>query len=115
MSGTSTTSATWPRCDDTYSRLRMPVAASSSSSSSASLDVRLERNRTEYRLAEKKSKRDVDWSDANVREMEQYLMSTDRPTVADDVLSAYPHLRIDNTDRSPEDVAAQVLTWLDTV
>jgi hypothetical protein len=79
---------------------------------SAGLEVRLERNRTEHRLTEKKSKRDLEWSDANVREMEQYLMSTDRATVADDVLSAYPHLRIDNTDKPPEDVAAQVLGWL---
>ena len=79
----------------------------------ASLDVRLERNRTDYRLAEKKSKRDLAWSDANVREMEQELqMNTDRPSVADEILSAYPHLRIDNTDLSAEDVATQVLGWL---
>ena len=34
----------------------------------ADLDTRLARNRTEHRLAEKKSKRDVEWSDNNVRE-----------------------------------------------
>ena len=82
----------------------------------AGLDVRLERNRTAYRLAEKKSKRDVDWSDANVREMEQqYLMNTDRPSTADALLAEHPHLRIDNTDLSAEEVAAQVLAWLASV
>jgi hypothetical protein len=78
----------------------------------AGLDVRLERNRTEYRLAEKKSKRDLDWSDANVREMDRYLMNTDRPSVADTLLAEHPHLRIDNTDLSAQEVGAQVLAWL---
>ena len=36
------------------------------------------RNRTEHRLAEKKSKRDVDWSDGNVRELERHVMNTVR-------------------------------------
>ena len=82
----------------------------------AVLDVRLDRNRTEYRLSEKKSKRDLEWSDANVRDMERYVMNTDwvtgRPTVADAMLSEHPHLRIDNTDLTAEEVAAQVLGWL---
>jgi hypothetical protein len=43
---------------------------------SADLATRLERNRTEHRLAEKKSKRDLDWSDGNVRELERYVMNT---------------------------------------
>jgi hypothetical protein len=79
----------------------------------AGLDVRLERNRTEYRLAEKKSKRDLGWSEGNVRELERYLMNTDRPSAGDALLTEHPHLRIDNTDLSPEDVATQVLAWLD--
>jgi hypothetical protein len=81
----------------------------------AGLDVRLDRNRTEYRLAEKKSKRDVEWSDGNVRDMERYLMNTDRPSPADAVLSQYPHLRLDNADLSADDVAARVLGWLATL
>jgi hypothetical protein len=80
----------------------------------AGLDVRLDRNRTEYRLMEKKSKRDVEWSDGNVRDMERYLMNTDRPTPSDALLAEHPHLRIDNTDLSPETVAAQVLAWLES-
>jgi hypothetical protein len=78
----------------------------------ADLDTRLQRNRTELRLAEKKSKRDLAWSDDNVRGLERYRMNTDAPSPADEVIAAYPHLRIDNTDRSPENVAAEVLAWL---
>jgi hypothetical protein len=76
------------------------------------LGTRLERNRTELRLSEKKSKRDVAWSDDNVRGLERYQMNTGLPSPADDVIAAYPYLRVDNTDRSPEDVAAGVLAWL---
>jgi len=78
----------------------------------AGLGTRLQRNRTELRLAEKKSKRDLVWSDDNVRGLERYQMNTGVPSPADDVIALYPHLRIDNTDRSPADVAAQVLAWL---
>ncbi|HEX3222349.1 MAG TPA: AAA family ATPase [Nocardioides sp.] len=79
----------------------------------AGLDTRLERNRTELRLAEKKSKRDLAWSEDNVRALERYQMNTGVPSPADEVIAEFPHLRIDNTDRPPEDVAAQVLGWLD--
>ena len=34
------------------------------------------------------------------------------PSPADEVIAAFPHLRIDNTERTPEDVAAEVLAWL---
>jgi len=78
----------------------------------ADLDTRLARNRTPYRLAEKKSKRDVEWSDQNVRELERYQMNTGRPSPADEVIAEFPHLRIDNTDRSPEEVATEVLAWV---
>lgn len=79
----------------------------------ADLDTRLVRNRTPYRLAEKKSKRNVEWSDGNVREMDRHVLNTGvRPTPADELVAAYPHLRIDNTHRSPEEVAAEALTWV---
>jgi hypothetical protein len=78
----------------------------------ADLDTRLMRNRTELRLAEKKSKRDVAWSDDNVRGLERLQMNTGVPSPADDVIAEFPHLRIDNTERTPEDVAAEVLAWL---
>jgi AAA domain len=77
----------------------------------ADLDIRLARNRTPYRLAEKKSKRDLVWSEGNVREMERHQLNTGAPSPADEVIAHHPHLRIDNTDRSPEDVAGEVLAW----
>jgi AAA domain len=78
----------------------------------AGLETRLERNRTELRLAEKKSKRDLAWSDDNVRSLERFQMNTGTPSPADEVIAEFPHLRIDNTDRLPEDVAAEVLAWI---
>ena len=77
----------------------------------ADLDTRLARNGTAYRLSEKKSKRDLAWSDDNVRSLEQYQLNTGIPSVGDAVIARHPHLRITNTDRSPEDVAAAVLAW----
>jgi hypothetical protein len=79
----------------------------------ADLETRLARNRTPYRLAEKPSKRDVAWSDGNVRDLDRYQFKTGVPAPADALIAEHPHLRIDNTDRSPEDVAAAVLAWLD--
>lgn len=78
----------------------------------ADLDTRLARNGTPYRLSEKKSKRDLAWSDDNVRGMERYQMNTGTPSPADELIAANPHLRIDNTHRSPEEVASEVLTWV---
>jgi hypothetical protein len=80
----------------------------------AGLETRLARNRTPYRLAEKKSKRDLEWSDDNVRDLDRHVLSTGvRPTPADELIAAYPHLRIDNTCRSAEDVATEALAWLE--
>jgi hypothetical protein len=78
----------------------------------AGLGTRLARNRTDYRLAEKKSKRDLEWSDANVRDLERYQLSTGESSPADVLIAEHPHLRVDNTDRTPDDVAAQILGWL---
>ncbi|MGZ6741090.1 MAG: AAA family ATPase, partial [Nocardioides sp.] len=72
-------------------------------------------NLEESRIAEKRSKRDLAWSDAHVRELDAaYVMNTDpaRPTPADDVLAHLPHLRLDNTALSPDAVADAVLEWL---
>jgi hypothetical protein len=79
----------------------------------ADLETRLARNRTPYRLAEKKSKRDLAWSEDNVRGLERIQMNTGAPSPADEVIAQFPHLRIDNTDRAPEDVAREVLDWLE--
>jgi hypothetical protein len=40
-------------------------------------------------------------------------MNTGARSPADEVIAEFPHLRIDNTDRSPEDVADEVLAWLE--
>lgn len=80
----------------------------------ADLPVRLERNRTEHRLAEKKSKRDVSWSDGNVRELERHVLNTarDEPTPADDLLSRHRCLRVDNSALSAAATAERILAWL---
>ena len=85
----------------------------------ADLDTRLERNRTEHRLAEKRSKRDIAWSDGNVRELEQHVMNTARrgqagtPTPGELLLARHPHLKLDNTSLSPDEAAEAILAWLD--
>ncbi|WP_342373494.1 AAA family ATPase [Propioniciclava soli] len=83
----------------------------------ADLDTRLARNRTEARLAHKASKRDLDWSDANVRDMEgQWAMtSADDTHAAADLLARHRHLVLETTDLSAHDCAARVLAWLDQV
>lgn len=81
----------------------------------AGLATRLERNVLADRIAAKPSKQDLEWSDAHVRELEEQLrMNTDpeRPSVADDIIAGHRHLRIDNTDLPPGEVAARVLAWL---
>jgi AAA domain len=79
------------------------------------LGTRLQRNRTEGRLADKRSKRDLDWSDENLRSLEHHQFASTTPSPADELLNAYPHLVIDNTDLTPDETATQVLQWLDTV
>lgn len=81
----------------------------------AGLETRLERNRGHDRVDAKRSKRDLEWSESHVRELEsRYRMNTDPDgtSVADAVLAAYPHLRLDNTDLTPEQAAARILDWL---
>lgn len=80
----------------------------------AGLDTRLARNRTEHRLAEKKSKRDLDWSDANVLELEAEHRMTSSPGLdapAERLLARWPHLVIDNTDLSVDETAERIVAW----
>lgn len=82
----------------------------------ADLETRLDRNRSESRLAAKPSKRDLEWSDENVRDMERHQLSTDptgaTPTPADDFIDRHPHLRLDTGDLSAAEVAQRALDWL---
>jgi hypothetical protein len=82
----------------------------------ADLATRLERNTGEERISDKRSKRDLAWSDAHVRELDAaYVMNT-RPghrTPADALLAGFAHLRLDNTHLSPEAAAAEIAAWLE--
>lgn len=73
------------------------------------------RNVQADRITAKPSKADLEWSDAHVRDVERMRMNTDprRPSAADAVIAEHRHLRIDNTDLAPEQVAARTLAWLD--
>ncbi|MCD4526447.1 hypothetical protein [Nocardioides sp. cx-173] len=82
----------------------------------ADLPTRLVRNTGADRLEAKRSKRDLAWSDAHLREMERAHRTNtdpDAPSPADDVLRELPHLRLDNSELSPAEVARRVLEWLD--
>jgi hypothetical protein len=81
----------------------------------ADLGTRLGRNRTEHRLAEKKSKRDVEWSDNNVRELEADFRMTSEPgrdAPGDRLIARWPHLVVDNTDLPADETADRILAWL---
>ncbi|MGH2492578.1 MAG: AAA family ATPase [Candidatus Limnocylindria bacterium] len=70
----------------------------------ASQDVRLRRNETEFRLAEKPFKRDLVESRRQLISLDRYQLDSGgrfdgRPD----------YLRIDNTDLSPEDVAERII------
>jgi len=83
----------------------------------ADLDTRLVRNRTEHRLAEKKSKRDVEWSDDNVRQLEaDYRMTSEpgRDAPGERLLARWPHLVLDNSELSPDETADRIVAWLAT-
>ena len=81
---------------------------------SADLGERLLRNRTELRLAEKRSKRDLEFSHGNVLALEErYVMNTGGArTIAEDVLDGAEHLRIENTALSADEVADRVVRTL---
>lgn len=84
----------------------------------ADLDTRLARNRTELRLTEKRSKRDLEWSEANLLAMEeQFVMNTpaqrgEKELPGQALLARHRHLRLDNSALSPEEAAGKILTWL---
>lgn len=82
----------------------------------ADLETRLERNRGESRLAAKPTKRDLEWSDGNVRAMDAHQLNTDptgsTPTPADDFLRRHPLLRLDTRHLAAAEVAVIALDWL---
>ncbi len=73
----------------------------------ASLDERLIRNRAADRLSEKPSKRDLEWSQRNLLDLENYRLNSDGL-----IPLAYPHLLIDNTTSPAKAVADRVIEHL---
>ena len=72
---------------------------------SADLDKRLERNTTPHRLERKASKRDVEWSRANLlRDTELHKLNSDPEEVW-----FKNHMKIDNTNLTPDEVADLVI------
>lgn len=72
---------------------------------SASLEERLARNETPHRMERKASKRDVVWSRDNLlRDMERYRLNSEE----DEFLFEH-HLKIDNTNLTPDQVADMVI------
>ena len=72
---------------------------------------------TEHRLEHKKSKRDLEWSDDNVRGLEaehRMVSEPGRDAPGERLLARWPHLVVDNTDLEPGTVAERILTWLVT-
>lgn len=84
----------------------------------AALETRLVRNRGESRLSAKPSKRDLEWSDRNVRDMEKWQMNTDPDgsvsTLANRFLSQHPHLRIETSAMTAGEVAELALRWVES-
>jgi hypothetical protein len=77
----------------------------------ADQDERLTRNNTEFRLAQKASKRDLERSRHNLLAMDtDYTLNTGGPrTKAEELIERHDHLRIDNTNLTPEQAAERVV------
>lgn len=72
---------------------------------SADLETRLERNITSHRMERKASKRDVEWSKANLlRDVERHRLNSN-----EDETWFKNHLKIDNTYLKPDEVADIVI------
>lgn len=68
----------------------------------ADFELRLERNKSENRLYHKESKRDIEWSESEMRTTsKKYRLNS----YDGEVLPFENYIKIDNTNRSPEEVA----------
>jgi hypothetical protein len=83
----------------------------------ADLVTRLGRNRGQSRLDAKPTKRDLEWSDTNVRAMEAHTLNTLPGTTiapeADTFLTSHRYLRLDTDDLSAAETADTALRWID--
>lgn len=72
---------------------------------SADVETRLERNTTPHRMERKASKRDIEWSKANLlRDMEKHRLNSNS-----DEFWFENHIKIDNTNLQPDEVADMVI------
>ncbi len=78
---------------------------------SAELATRLARNETPHRMERKASKRDVAWSKSNLlKDAENHRLNSDEGEVWFE-----NHMKIDNTNLSPDEVAARVIAYFHLV
>lgn len=78
---------------------------------SADLKTRLERNVTPHRLERKATKRDIAWSEANLlRDAERHRLNSN----SDEILFEN-HIKIDNTNLEPDEVADIVIRTFNLV
>jgi hypothetical protein len=70
----------------------------------ADVGVRVERNKTEHRLAHKPTKRDIEWSEGELlNSLDKHRLNSNEGEI--DNLN---YIRINNTDLSPEEVAKMI-------
>lgn len=73
---------------------------------SADLETRLMRNTTQHRMERKASKKDVEWSRANLlRDATQHRLNS-----APDEIWFKHHIKIDNTNLEPDEVADMIIS-----
>ncbi len=71
----------------------------------ADIETRLRRNVTPHRLERKASKRDIEWSKANLlRDVERHKLNSD-----EDEIWFENHIKIDNTNLEPDEVADRII------
>ena len=75
----------------------------------ATFEERLVRNRSENRLACKPTKRDIDWSDGHIREVEE----KHRFNLIEGEVAYENYLRIENSNRSASEVAKQICVFFE--
>jgi len=75
----------------------------------ADLDERLERNRHEHRLAHKPTKRDVDWTEGELKS----CAKDHRLNSHEGEIKEQNYLRINNTNLNPEEVARKIQEHFD--
>lgn len=76
---------------------------------SADLETRLQRNETPHRMERKASKKDVTWSKANLlRDAAKHRLNSE-----EDEIWFEHHIKIDNTNLTPDEVADMVIDGFD--